>query len=84
MRNNVYVFHSFYSVTAQLQLRGRRQAPFNSEMLKELGGGKGAATGFFYTLSHVLPAPWAAIAFFSSSVACRHLPPHPNMMHKWY
>lgn len=72
VRNNVCVCHSFYSVTAQLQLWGRRQAPFNSDREAE-GAWKGEGSShrifFFYTLSHVLPAPCAALVLLSSSVA---------------
>ena len=88
--NNVCVCHSFYSVTAQLQLWGRRQAPFNSDREAEgASRGEGSSHGFFffYTLSHVLPAPCAAIAFSLLQCCWRHdrLPqPRPNMRHGWY
>lgn len=65
--NNVCVCHSFHSVTPQLQLGGRRQAPFNSDGLEELdeGGGSGHRVVIFTHCHTVLPAPCAAVASLS-------------------
>ena len=59
-RNNVCVCHSFYSVTAQLQLRGRRQTSFNSnwEAVGARRGGREQPQGCFSFLhSHVTCPP---------------------------
>lgn len=97
LRNNVRVCHSFSSVTAQLQLWGRRQAPFISGREAEgawRGEGSSHRAFFFFFFKHchmsflhlVLQSPFSPPRFLETWCALRapHVPTHPNMMCKWY